>query len=281
MWRGGATVTKYGYVSKTLFAGIDISALSVILSVMDSEDPINEAIKKLLGWVKTAESIAVVTGAGISTASGIPDFRSASGIYADERNVNVFDMDAFRSDPSIFYNFAREFYPKVRNAQPNVAHRTLAAWQQQRGNVTVITQNVDDYHQRAGSSPVYTVHGDYIHSTCLRCDMEVETESLFPVVAAGNIPRCSCGGVFKPNITFFGEQLPEADWNAATQAVTCADLVLVLGSSLTVYPAALLPCYRSDSARLVIINREPTRLDCDADLVIHDDLCSVISSVKT
>lgn len=232
-------------------------------------------VDELSRWVKQANSVAVLTGAGISTASGIPDFRSASGIYSDEQNVNVFDLDAFNRDPSIFYNFAREFYPRVRDAQPNAAHRALAALD----HATVITQNVDDYHQRAGSEQVYTVHGNHIHSTCRACGAQVETEELFPVINRGEIPHCTCGGVFKPNITFFGEMLPEYDWGQSVKAMSEADLVLVLGTSLSVYPAAGLPGYRPWNARFVIINREPTPMDGEAQLVIHDDLCRVMENM--
>ena len=146
-------------------------------------------------------------------------------------------------------------------------------------NVTVITQNVDDYHQRAGSDPVYTVHGNYIHSTCQLCGGQIETAELFPIIGNGDIPHCVCGGVYKPNITFFGEMLPEYDWSKSVEAISEADLVLVLGTSLAVYPAASLPGYRPRNARLAIINREPTPLDHEAQLVIHDDLCEVMGSV--
>ncbi|QBG48069.1 NAD-dependent deacetylase [Verrucomicrobia bacterium S94] len=138
-------------------------------------------VQQLGEWIRDANKMAVLTGAGISTASGIPDFRSAGGIYSDEKNVNVFDLDAFSRDPSIFYHFARTFYPQIRAAEPNIAHRVLASWD----HATVITQNVDDYHQRAGSDPVYTVHGNYIRSTCRSCGVQVKTEQLFPIIEEG------------------------------------------------------------------------------------------------
>jgi NAD-dependent deacetylase len=238
-------------------------------------------IEQLAKMVAEVDSIAVLTGAGISTASGIPDFRSASGIYAAESNINVFDLDAFVRDPSIFYNFARMFYPQVRDARPNSAHRALAEWQQRGKDITIVTQNVDDYHQRAGSAPVYTVHGNHIHSSCMKCDARVETETLFPIIGSGEIPYCSCGGVFKPDITFFGEMLPEYDWEASVRAISEADLILVLGTSLTVHPAAGLPGYRRPGSRLAIINRDPTTLDSSADCVIHDDLCAVMEKISS
>jgi NAD-dependent deacetylase len=251
------------------FLSVVLSEYSVYSVVM------SKSTERLSKWVREAESIAVLTGAGISTGSGIPDFRSASGIYSVERNVNVFDLDAFRRDPSIFYNFAREFYPQVRAARPNAAHRVLAGWE----HATVITQNVDDYHQRAGSAPVYCVHGNHILSTCLSCGGQIETEELLPIISAGKVPRCVCGGVYKPNITFFGEMLPEYDWEQSMRAMRAADLVLVLGTSLAVYPAAYLPGYRSWNAKLAIINRDPTPLDSEAQLVIHEDLCAVMERV--
>lgn len=238
-------------------------------------------MERLAELIAGADKIAVLTGAGISTASGIPDFRSASGIYSSGSNANVFDLNLFLRNPGYFYTFARTFYPQVRDAQPNAAHRALAEWRRQGKDVTVITQNVDDYHQRAGSSPVYTVHGNFIHSTCVNCGDQVETADLFPLVEQGGIPICGCGGVYKPDITFFGEMLPEYDWNASVRAIREADLMLVLGTSLVVYPAASLPGYRRWNVKMVIINHDPTPLDADATLVIHEDLCSVMESIKT
>ncbi|MDF7808305.1 Sir2 family NAD-dependent protein deacetylase [Pontiellaceae bacterium B12219] len=233
------------------------------------------SIEQLSEWIRSATSIVALTGAGISTASGIPDFRSASGIYSNGTNDNVFDLRKFDRTPEFFYRFARTFYPQVRDAEPNSAHRALAAMK----HVTVVTQNVDDYHQRAGSDPVYTVHGNFIFSTCRACGSQIKTEELFPIIGNGEVPHCSCGGVYKPNITFFGEMLPEYDWMEAVKVMSQADLVLVLGTSLVVQPAAGLPGYRPWNARLVIINREPTPLDGEAQLVIHDDLCKVMESV--
>lgn len=238
------------------------------------------AIGHFVDLVNQARSIAVLTGAGMSTASGIPDFRSASGIYSDEGNVNVFDLDAFYRDPSIFYRFARAFYPQVRDAQPNAAHRALAAWQKQGKALTIATQNVDDLHQRAESSPVWTVHGNYANSSCQSCGSGVMTDTLMPEILGGNIPRCNCGGVFKPDITFFGEMLPERDWQASAKAVEEADLVLVLGSSLVVHPAASLPAYRRTGTPLVIVNHDPTPLDGGADLILNEDLCSVMGEAS-
>jgi len=240
----------------------------------------NSDVRQLADWINSAERIVALTGAGISTASGVPDFRSASGIYSNPENVNVFDLDAFIRNPSIFYTFARKFYPQVRDAEPNAAHRALAGWQRHGKDVVVVTQNVDDYHQRAGSTPVCTVHGNYIHSTCRDCGDNVLTATLYPLIEKGEIPHCTCGGVYKPDITFFGEMLPEHDWNASVAAISRCDLLLVLGTSLVVYPAAGLPGYRPWNARMAIINHDPTPLDSEAQLVINDDLCRVMQEIS-
>ncbi len=234
----------------------------------------NGDIKAFADLVSSSGIIAVLTGAGISTASGIPDFRSADGIYS-RRSANVFDIGEFHRNPSGFYDFAREFYPMVKKAAPNEAHRALAKWEKQGKDIRIATQNIDDLHQRAGSSRVYPVHGTVLTSTCPGCGRTCLTAELEPKVMAGHLPTCACGGVFKPDIVFFGEMLPESAWNHSVQAMAEADLVLILGTSLAVYPAAALPDSRRTDARVVVVNRDPTPLDRFADLVFHDDLTTV------
>lgn len=237
-------------------------------------------VAQLAEWIRAARRIAVLSGAGISTESGIPDFRSASGWYSDERRVNVFDLEAFLRDPRPFYQFAREFYPRVMNAQPNRAHRVLARWEHELGkDIRIATQNVDDFHQRAGSTHVFSVHGDFRTSTCIDCGRKTPTEPWVPVVLRGEVPRCPCGGVIKPDITFFGELLPEAAWQQSVEAMQSAELLLILGTSLVVYPAAALPDYVSPSARIVIVNREPTARDEIAELVLHASLSQTLGAV--
>lgn len=235
--------------------------------------------RQLAQMVREARRVAVLTGAGVSTASGIPDFRSANGFYSDERNANAFDIDEFNRDPRFYYRFAREFYDVVAKAQPNVVHRALAAWEEAGRWVRISTQNIDDLHQRAGSRHVYPVHGTVESSTCQDCARRVKTVSLEETIRAGQVPLCACGGVFKPDITFFGEMLPEDAWDKSVQAMSQADLVLVLGTSLVVFPAASLPGYRPDGARLVIVNRDPTPEDAEADLVCRDDLSPLLEQV--
>jgi len=238
------------------------------------------AIASFAKLVTNADAIAVLTGAGISTPSGIPDFRSAGGIYSNEANQNVFDIWAFQDDPGFFYKFAHDFYPLVANAEPNAAHKALAAWEQRGMNVRIATQNIDDLHERAGSRHVYYVHGSIKTSSCQACWKQIDSREILPNVLEGSVPRCDCGGVVKPDVTFFGESLPREAWDRSAEAMAGADLVIVIGTSLLVQPAASLPDFRRRFARLVIVNRNPTRLDRDADLVLCDDLAEVFAEVE-
>jgi len=238
-----------------------------------------EPLKLFADLVRQSQSIAVLTGAGISTESGIPDFRSANGLYARPERANVFEIAEFDHHPEYFYDFAREFYPLLRRSQPNAAHCVLASWEKAGRQVQIATQNIADLHQRAGSTRVYPVHGTLLTSTCRQCGRGCATRALEPRLATEPVIRCECGGVFKPDITFFGELLPTAAWDAAAAAMAAADLVLVLGTSLVVYPAAALPDQRAPTAHLVIVNRDPTHLDAAADIVIHDRLAHVLAAV--
>ena len=238
-----------------------------------------DAAAQIAKLVRAADRIAVLSGAGISTPSGIPDFRSPTGLYSDEKNANVFDIGAFRRDPSGFYRFAREFYPMVARAEPNIAHRVLAKWERAGKDIRIATQNIDDLHQRAGSTHVHSVHGTIETSTCQECGKSVSTKTIAPAVLGGGIPKCACGGVFKPDVTFFGEMLPERAWDRAIEAMSRADLVLIIGTSLVVFPAASLPDYRSPAAELAIVNRDPTHLDHAAAVVTHDDLAAVFQAL--
>ena len=238
------------------------------------------AIAEMAAHVRRSRELAVLTGAGISTASGIPDFRSASGLYSRPGGANVFELDAFDRDPSYFYRFARDFYPTVRRAAPNRAHTVLAEWARDGRRGCIATQNVDDLHQRAGSSDVYPVHGTFLTSTCRQCRGRTPTRALEPAIERGEVPHCPCGGVWKPDITFFGEMLPPEAWEQSLRAMQDADLVLVLGTSLAVYPAAALPGYRAPGTPLIIVNRDATALDDEAEVAIAGDLAETLGAVQ-
>lgn len=168
----------------------------------------------------------------------------------------------------------------VRSAAPNIAHCMLAAWEGAGREVHVVTQNVDDLHQRAGSSRVYPLHGDMLMSTCLRCGGQTDTVVLDEVISRGEVPHCVCGGVFKPDITFFGEIVPQAPWESAVRVVQQAELLVVIASSLVVYPAAYLPGCRPKGSKLVMINRGETMLDAEADLLFSGDLICVFEALR-
>jgi len=238
---------------------------------MIEEDLIREFEK----YLNQSRRVVFLTGAGISTESGIPDFRSADGLYSDPENLSLFDISAFLADPAPFYRFSAKFLEVMEQANPNPAHLAIARLQETH-RVTVVTQNIDNLHQRAGSRTVWCVHGNLEYSRCVKCGHRIATRELHPLIRKGEVPYHSCGTVYKPEVTFFGESLPEEDWLYSQKAIEGADLLCVVGSSLVVYPAAALPGYRPRTCRLVIINREPTPLDPEADLVIHGDAGKIL-----
>ncbi len=236
-------------------------------------------VNTLTDWISRSERIVFLTGAGISTESGIPDFRSPGGLYSDPANVNIFEIDAFLADPVHFYRFAQKFLPMMEEGRPNPAHLIIARLQESH-RVTVVTQNIDDLHQRAGSRTVWCVHGNLEFSRCLECGHRIATRELYPLIRKGEVPYHSCGGVYKPEVTFFGESLPQTDWLNSQRAIEEADLLCVVGSSLVVYPAAGLPALRRRGCKLVIVNREPTSLDGEADLVLSGSAGEIFSELS-
>jgi len=227
----------------------------------------------LAAYLAAAERVAVLSGAGMSTESGIPDFRSSTGVYDTVTSEEIFDLEAFWRQPEDFYAFARGFFADMWAAEPNAGHRALARLEQEFGKrVDIATQNIDTLHQRAGSTRVHPVHGTIETVSCLRCGAQRPTLEVRPAFAAGRVPKCACGCVWKPDIVFFGEALPDRAVTDSLAAMREADLVLVLGTSLTVYPAAGLPRQRQAAANLVVINRTPTPLDREADLVCRDSV---------
>jgi len=239
--------------------------------------PEPEAVAHLTGLLRQAQRIAFVTGAGMSTESGIPDFRSSSGLYATGTAESTFDLEAFKRDPGPFYRFALGFFDRIMAATPNAGHRAIAELQDRLGKtVDVATQNIDLLHQQAGTRCVHPVHGTIATATCTECGAQVPGDSIWATVRAGRIPWHGCGGVLKPDVVFFGEVLPEEVLWRARRAVTAADLVVVLGTSLTVHPAAMLPGFRRHGVPVVVVNRTPTVLDAEAALVFRAAIGSVL-----
>ena len=228
--------------------------------------------EKLAEILRPKRRIAVLTGAGISTESGIPDFRSPTGLYAAVTSEKVFSIGFFEEHPAEFYRVIAPVYRQILTAEPNAGHKALAALESLGKEVAIATQNIDDLHRKAGSRVVHELHGSMRTLTCSECGRLYESHSFEANLQTGEIPRCGCGGVLKPDITFFGEALPHDAFLAGQIAFESADLVLALGTSLGVYPAAGLPTLRPANTPLVIVNQTPTALDEQAALVIHAPL---------
>ncbi|UCG23933.1 MAG: NAD-dependent deacylase [Chloroflexota bacterium] len=224
--------------------------------------------------------IVALTGAGISTPSGIPDFRSPnSGLWENADPFEVASIYSFRSRPQDFYDWIQPITRLTLNAAPNPAHLALAQMEQSGRLRCIITQNVDMLHSKAGSSTVHEVHGHFREMTCLRCYTVYPSDPYLDVfMNSGDIPSCDgCGGVLKPNVILIGEQLPVRVLNEAKKQTRLCDVMLVAGSSLEMAPAGDLPLLAVETgARLVIVNLEPTHLDHLADATIYGDVVDVL-----
>lgn len=237
----------------------------------------DENITALASLLRSADKIACLSGAGMSTESGIPDFRSPQGLYRQLSSEEVFDLRAFQADPERFYRQVGPLYTAIEEAKPNSGHLALAALvTEKQKQVKIATQNIDGLHQKAGTEDVYEVHGTMRTLTCQKCGEQVTSSNFKELLDQGIVLKHHCQGVLKPDITFFGEMLPAQAFVDAQRAMAEADLVLVLGTSLRVYPAAGLPQARRQDCPLVIINREATAMDEEAELVIQAAIGQVL-----
>lgn len=228
--------------------------------------------KELIEKLKNSHHVVALTGAGVSTASGIPDFRSPGGVYSKYPEY-VFDIDYFCTDPSGFYRFWKEALLPMNQAKPNSVHLLLAELERLGFLKAIITQNIDRLHQKAGSKNVIELHGNIHEHYCVKCGKEYSIDEVKELLYANPVPYCSCSGLIRPNIVFFGENLPSSALNEAMKHARNCDLMVVLGSSLVVYPAAQLPIIAKEhNATLFIVNRGKTGLDGLADLKIEVDL---------
>lgn len=233
-------------------------------------------INKLAELIKNSKKIFVLTGAGISTKSGIPDFRSGTGIYSKYPEL-VFDIDVFYNDPTILYNLMFELAPIVINAKPNIAHICLKKLEDM-GKINLIaTQNIDMLHEKAGSIKVANLHGSMKTFTCIKCGKKHPLEYAMKFITKKEIAKCSlCGGVLRPDFVFFKEPLPEEALAKAQKAAKEADLIMVIGSTLLVFPAGYIPMYGvTKGTPLVIITKGETALDNYATIKIEDDIVEV------
>ena len=222
----------------------------------------------LLDAIRGARCVGCLTGAGVSTLCGIPDFRGPEGLYRQPDAERIFDIDWFDRDPSIYYRGCADLVYGLDRFRPGPVHRALKHLEDIGRLKGIATQNIDMLHQKAGSSHVYEVHGSPLRHHCRRCGDE---KKRFPDDATAQVPRCACGGVYKPDITFFGEALPEAAFASAQELAAQSDVFLVLGTSLTVFPAASLPRYTLQAGgRVFIVNAQKTALDAYAAGVFRD-----------
>ncbi len=235
-------------------------------------------LETLKQWIKESSRIVFFGGAGVSTESGIPDFRSVDGLYHQKFDYppeTIISHSFYEARPEYFFQFYREKMLPL-GFEPNITHRVLAKWEQEGKLLAVITQNIDGLHQKAGSKRVYELHGSVLRNYCTHCGKFYPAEF---VRDARGIPRCTCGGIVKPDVVLYEESLNEDTLAGAISALRQADLLIVGGTSLTVYPAAgLLGYYRGH--RLVLINRDATPYDEEADLVFHDSLGSIFSQLQ-
>lgn len=238
------------------------------------------AIRCATEIVRSSKHGVVLTGAGISTPSGIPDFRSAnSGLWERANPMEVASLSAFRYHPEKFFTWMQPLAEKFNQAQPNAAHLGLALLQEAGYVQTVVTQNIDGLHQKAGSTNVLEVHGSLRTLTCIGCYQQVPADHfIVDYLQSGSIPYCpACGKILKPDLVLFGEQLPVRTWLRAQEACKKCDLMIVAGSSLEVLPVAGLPMRALENgAHLLIINQSHTYLDVRADVVFHEDLAAII-----
>ena len=236
----------------------------------------SEKIQLLKKWVADSGNIVFFGGAGVSTESGIPDFRSVDGLYNQKYDYppeEILSHSFFERDPETFYRFYRDKLI-VEDARPNITHLRLGALEKEGKLRAVIIQNIDSLHQKAGSKNVFELHGTLLRSYCSKCRRPYSID----VRSTEGVPRCVCGGVIRPDIVLYEESLDENVIAGAVSAIRAADMLIVGGTSLAVYPAAgLIRYYRG--SRLVLINKTPTPYDESADLLITDSLGNVFSRI--
>lgn len=234
-------------------------------------------LQQLKEWIEESDNLVFFGGAGVSTESGIPDFRSEDGLYHQQYQYppeTIISHSFYQRDPEEFYRFYKDRMI-FRDAKPNAAHLALAKLEQQGKLKAVITQNIDGLHQAAGSREVLELHGSIHRNYCTRCGRFYGLEA---VMHADGVPRCECGGIVKPDVVLYEEGLDMETMNKSVSYIREADVLIVGGTSLVVYPAAgLIDYYRG--RKLVLINQSATAVDGRADLVINGKIGEVLSQV--
>lgn len=250
-----------------------------MISYMISEGFAMNEIEKAKQAIAEAKRIVFLGGAGVSTASGIPDFRSPEGLFRTKQRYGVsyetlLSHTYFFEHPERFYEFYWQSMV-YRDAKPNAAHIALAEYEKRGGDIAILTQNIDGLHEMAGSKRVYNLHGSVYHYHCLDCGKAVELQDIH---RQNSVPHCECGGILKPDVVLYEEPLDENTLFGAIMSLRRADVLIVGGTSLNVYPAAGL-IYDFHGAKSILINREETPLDAWFDIVIHDDVGKVLTEI--
>lgn len=236
-----------------------------------------QPLEQLINWINESKKIVFFGGAGVSTESGIPDFRSADGLYHQMFEYppeQIISHSFFCRNPEYFFEFYREKMLPL-GYEPNVTHRKLSQWEEEGRLLRVITQNIDGLHQKAGTQLISELHGSVLRNYCMRCHKSYSAQF---IKDASGVPKCSCGGIIKPDVVLYEESLDGDTLEASIAAIVECDLLIVAGTSLTVYPAAGLINYYHGN-RLVLINRDSTPFDYRADLVLHMSLGDVFSQL--
>ena len=232
--------------------------------------------------IKEAKHLVALTGAGVSTLSGIRDFRGKDGLYNEMDAEKIFDISYFEKEPSFYYSHAKDFIYNLEKKEASIVHIVLGELEKRGFLKALITQNIDLLHQKGGSKNVIEIHGSPSVHYCMRCSgVRVSYEDVVAIIQKGELPKCpNCGRVLKPAITFFGEALPAEALRQAVTESQDADLMLVLGTSLTVFPAAGMPEYTlRKGGKIIIVNNMPTPLDGISTLHF-DDLSSVFEELQ-
>ncbi|HBP23915.1 MAG TPA: NAD-dependent protein deacylase [Oribacterium sp.] len=244
-----------------------------------------DKIKTLKSWMEEAQKIVFFGGAGVSTESGVPDFRSKDGLY-NQHDVRfeqyapeyLLSHSCLMNEPEVYFEFHRQKMD-TRKIQPNAAHRYLADLEKTGKLTAIVTQNIDGLHQKAGSHRVYEIHGSALRNYCMRCGKTYPEDYIFE--SKEPVPHCSCGGVIRPDITLYEESLPEEAVRGAIQAIAEADILIIGGTSLTVYPAASFIQYFRGK-RLVIINRDALSVPMHVEtLFIQEKIGEVFTRLRT
>lgn len=236
-------------------------------------------IRQAANLIRSASHVVVLTGAGISTPSGIPDFRSPhSGLWTTLDPMAVASIWGFHDNPETFYRWFLPLARKIKSAMPNAAHFALADMEHMGRSHRLLTQNIDNLHHNAGSRNVVELHGHLRTASCMVCHQPMDMAVLWEEVERGQVPRCpGCSGLVKPDVILFGEPLDYDSLKAAQQAALECDVLIAIGSSLEVEPAADLPhLARRRGARIILVNRQPTLADSIAEVIIRGDIARVL-----